>query len=74
MGPVILATILRSLDGNMYAETGRYSPFSNISLSEKWRLKCCDFIFLLDVTNRDVKAFAFQAIGLLAERLPSLFR
>ncbi|KAK4773586.1 hypothetical protein SAY87_028605 [Trapa incisa] len=48
MGPVILNSILKSLDGYSGNET--------------------------DMTSRDTKSFAFQAIGLLAKRMPQLFR
>ncbi|OWM69124.1 hypothetical protein CDL15_Pgr025311 [Punica granatum] len=48
MGPVILNSILKSLDGYSGNES--------------------------DTTARDTKTFAFQAIGLLAQRMPQLFR
>lgn len=84
MGPVILNAILKSLDSHSSVESGlslcsrssSTSLFCAFVIASQHNFNVIDMMYKIhsDATARDTKAFSFQAIGLLAQRMPQLFR
>lgn len=86
MGPVILSGILKSLDTVSSSESGllpmqwtllNFCSFAPFTIRWKWQnFNLIDIVHWIypDVTVRDSKTFAYQAIGLLSQRMPQLFR
>lgn len=78
MGPVILNAILKMLDGSTGSETGQLfiRKKSRVSLCKCSNENLSRYVtcFHSDALSRETKIFSFQAIGLLAQRLPQLFR
>jgi proteasome component ECM29 len=75
MGPVILSGIMKSLDSYSSSEAGLLKELILFFYLNDISLFHIQFLSIdSDASAREVKTYAFQSIGLLAQRMPHLFR
>lgn len=74
MGPVILSGIMKSLDNYSSSAAGLLKNLKFFYLNKSSLFHILFLTIVSDASARDVKTYAFQAIGLLAQRMPNLFR